>query len=889
MQISELAQGISARFEKSRIVFWYDPEESFTEELEQLSTPDSGLPDGVRVLNMGQESVLATKKRMEMDEPAARFLLYFPYMEPEPEQDWLLDIRLYSEQFYADHSSMLLNELGIPRMSLRGHIRQRQSFFASKQRMAQLKKWVTESEDERSLDRKMMAVVSKADSAELSDILFSLLREYAGTLVGAEDEPDAVSEYPLFQQIGKFQLEPALWALLSEAYGYTVEQPSFGDFVLKLFCTEFWSQIEGGERDWLLNNVMKTASGRSTALALMGSWRDSRAYAADYERIATVLAKKLEVADRCRQFQPMQLVECETFEAVEQAIIRGLVNDLLDSGKLPDRSLFESLLSRRLQSYWAQPSARNGREYQAIYQALRAAEQLLHLRHRFVDGFHFGSQFDNAKALYNGYVEELYQFDQAYRLFNEHVLSVMSKGADILRALDDAVENLYTQWFLPELGLAWDRHLSGESLLDKWQLSGVPRQNDFYDREVKARLKSKKAKRVFVIISDALRYEIARELGDTINQEKRFKAELATQLGVLPSYTQLGMAALLPHQQLSYQATEGGAAVLADGRSTQGLENRNALLQSVNGMAVTAKELMGWSNQEGRERVRQAEVVYIYHDTIDAIGDKAGTEEKTFEACRLAVSELKDLVGRVINRLNGSQVVITADHGFLFQQKALTANDRTVLHSKPGGTIEAKKRYIVGDQLPADDNCWHGRLSVTAGGDPSSSRGTEFLLPRGNQRFHFVGGARFVHGGAMLQEICLPVLTVRELHKAQAASHEKKPVEVLVASQPIRLVNNIDKIRLIQTEPVGGQFIPRQLDIMVVDAAGNAVSSRETLTFDSTGTALDDRVREVRLKLIGSSFSRTDSYFLLLENVETHTTYAKYNVTIDLAFQDDFF
>ena len=87
MQISELAHGISARFEKSRIVFWYDPEESFTEELEQLSTPDSGLPDGVRVLNMGQESVLATKKRMEMDEPAFRFLLYFPYMEPEPEQD----------------------------------------------------------------------------------------------------------------------------------------------------------------------------------------------------------------------------------------------------------------------------------------------------------------------------------------------------------------------------------------------------------------------------------------------------------------------------------------------------------------------------------------------------------------------------------------------------------------------------------------------------------------------------------------------------------------------------------------------------------------------------------------------------------------------------------
>jgi hypothetical protein len=86
---------------------------------------------------------------------------------------------------------------------------------------------------------------------------------------------------------------------------------------------------------------------------------------------------------------------------------------------------------------------------------------------------------------------------------------------------------------------------------------------------------------------------------------------------------------------------------------------------------VTAKELIGWSNAEGREKIKDAEVVYIYHDVIDSIGDKAPTEDITFEACRSALEELKDLVTRVINRLNASRVVITADHGFLFQQKML--------------------------------------------------------------------------------------------------------------------------------------------------------------------------------------------------------------------------
>ena len=915
MQISELAQGVAAKLEQSRIVFWYDPEQSFTEELEHLanalsSTKESVakeahlnekqdkaaditarvLPNDLTILNMGNESVLAVKKRIEVDEREAKFLIYFPSAEPEPDRDWLLDVRLYSEQFFADHSSMLLNELGIPKMALRTHIRKRQSFFANKQRIAGLKKWVTENEDELSLDRKMMAVVVKADSASLSDILLGLLRAYSTALdapaAGAdgsyEDEslgqPDAFKQ--VWSQLGKFDLETSLWAYLSEGFGYTVEEPTFSDFVLKLFCTEFWSQIEGVERDWLLNNVLKSASGRATALAFMVSWRDSRSFAAYYESISKVLSQQLEISTRAGQYHPVELIECETFEAVEQAIIRGLVRDLLDSSKALDRVQFDTVLSRRLASHWTL----SRKEYFAIYEAIRNAEELMHLRNRYVDGFHF----DNAKAMYDAYTTDIYRFDQAYRLFNEHVHSVLSKGADILRQLDDEVESIYTNWYLYELGLAWDRHLANEKLLEKWQISGVPHQYDFYEKEVRTRLSLKQTKRVFVIISDALRFEIANELGAIINNEKRFKAEVSTQLGVLPSYTQLGMAALLPHKALSYQP-EQGTAVYVDGISSQGLDNRNSILQKVGGMAVSSKELMSWSNQEGRDKVRDVEVVYIYHDTIDAIGDKAATEEKTFEACRSAIEELKDLVGRVINRLNGSRVVITADHGFLFQQKALVAADKTSLKTKPAGAIEAKKRYIVGNNLPSDEACWKGSINDTAHGSSGSPYQAEFLLPKAAQRFHFVGGAKFVHGGAMLQEVCVPVLHVRELQKEQAAKHEKQPVGVVAATQPIKLVNNIDKVRFIQTDPVGERFVARLLDVYIVDAQGNEVSSRETINFDSVSKVMDERTREARLKLIGSQFDRNAQYTLVLENAEMRTRYSQYAVTIDLAFQDDFF
>jgi len=726
---------------------------------------------------------------------------------------------------------------------------------------------VTENEDERSLDRKMLAVLVKADSAALSDILLSLLKDYS---LGLETD-----EWPLMAAVSKFNLAEALWLNLAEEFAYEAKDPSLADVALKLFCTELWSQIDGSDRDWLLNNVLKTSAGRATALAFMASWRDSRSYARYHDSISQLLGQKLEVANKCAHYQAHELVECASFETVEQTLIRGLVHDLLDSSKALDRALFESILSRRLVGHWCL----SRKEYTAIYEAMRNAELLLHLRQRFVDGFHY----ESGKAMYEAYQTDLYRFDQAYRLFNEHIQALVNIGAEILRQLDDAIENLYTQWYLYELGLSWDRLLEQEQRLGNWKLTDIASQYDFFQTAVKPRIKAKQTKRIFVIISDALRYEIAEELSFMLNREKRFKAELSSQLGVLPSYTQLGMAALLPHKTLEYQT--GTGTVLVDGLSTAGLDNRNTVLEKHNGLAVSSKDLMSWSNQEGREKISDAEIVYIYHDTIDFICDKQGGEDRTPQVCRTAIEELTDLIGRIINRLNGSQVLVTADHGFLFQQKALNKSDKTELAIKPNGAVEAKKRYIVGENLPSNELYWKGKIADTAGalGD------TEFMVPKGAQRFHFVGGAKFVHGGAMLQEICVPVLYIKELQKEQVAKHEQQRVGVVVVRQPIKLVNNIDKISFIQTDAVAEGFIARQLDVYIVDSDNRVVSSRETLNFDSRSKVMDERTREARLKLVGSVFDRHAAYTLVLEECDTQTRYQHYAVTIDLAFQDDFF
>nr|MBA2815917.1 alkaline phosphatase, TIGR02687 family protein [Candidatus Pantoea persica] len=223
--------------------------------------------------------------------------------------------------------------------------------------------------------------------------------------------------------------------------------------------------------------------------------------------------------------------ECETTLSIEQTIIHALVTQLQEESTTLDREAFKKLLSGRQSKYWCQTR----QEYYVIDDVLRQAERLLNLRNRHIDGFHY----QDSATFWKAYCEELPRFDQAYRLFNEYALLVHSKGAMILKSLDDYIEALYSNWHLAELSRSWNQVLEAENRMQEWRIAGVPRQQNFYNEVVKPLFNNPQIKRVFVTISDALRYEVAEELGNQLNTEKRFTAELRSQLGVLPSWVWL--------------------------------------------------------------------------------------------------------------------------------------------------------------------------------------------------------------------------------------------------------------------------------------------------------------------------------------------------------------
>ena len=192
------------------------------------------------------------------------------------------------------------------------------------------------------------------------------------------------------------------------------------------------------------------------------------------------------------------------------------------------------------------------------------------------------------------------------------------------------------------------------------------------------------SRKAFVIASDAFRFEAAEELARELNGMYRLRAELETLLGVLPSYTALGMASLLPHEALSFGAK---GDVLVDGKSSVA-PKRGDILKAIGGTAIKADELLAMKKVEGRAFVRPHRVIYIYHNVIDAVGDSQSTESGTFRAVRKAIQDLARLTSHIINSLNGSYVVITADHGIPLSRGAAQRNRP----ERPAGQAEGNHR-----------------------------------------------------------------------------------------------------------------------------------------------------------------------------------------------------
>lgn len=849
--------------DESGIVFWSDPDRQFGDLVESL---DLGRTSIVRTTDA---SALETKLRIASASAEERFVLYEDRPRPEPAKDWLLDVRHYARSFSADRASHIREDLGLADFSMRDHVAVRAKFFGSKDRLARISKLVSPDDREAAIDRKIMATLLRIDHAEFFSILIALFDAFPDP-----GDLDALPE--VWEEFGKYEVEAAFWQQARSIFAYEDENPSLRSLLVRLLVTDFAKNLNG-KTPSALAHLRLPGQGAGSAVVFVAQWQDSAIRHRSFDHLSQSVARAINLDTHLHRVEPEYLQDTKTFLIVEKALAASLRDRIIQTSDTIDADEVATLVRLRKNGYWANENLSDAAPRKAlasVYDALGHAAALFGLRIAHAAGFERSSP----EAFWQAYETEFYRFDMLYRHFCEAADEAEAAGWDILKSLREKVENVYGNSYVSPLAAAWAPHV--ETLLSsRWDIPSVVRQARFFEANVRPILDRDSDSRVFVIISDALRYEAAKELNSLLNGTYRLEARISTQLGVLPSYTQLGMASLLPHQKLGFE----NGIVTVDGKSSSGLENRSKILAARGGVAIKAGDLMEMSKEDGRSFLRDKSVVYVYHNHIDQTAD-AGDEDKTFVAVRTTIDYLAGVVKRIVNSLNGTKIFVTADHGFLFREAAPTAVDKNAIENKPTGTVLAKKRYLIGTDLGTHPGAYAAPMSRTS----NVKDGTEFWVPKGTARFHFMGGTRFLHGGAMPQEICVPLIQINYKKKGDAEATRKRIVPISLLGTNNRITSMRHRFRLCQTEQVTDRVRPLKATVGIY-SGGILVSDVKTVSFESTAPTLGEEWQhEIWLTLSGRMFDKKTRYELIVRNAADETEVLNQHVVIDLSFASDF-
>jgi uncharacterized protein (TIGR02687 family) len=365
----------------------------------------------------------------------------------------------------------------------------------------------------------------------------------------------------------------------------------------------------------------------------------------------------------------------------------------------------------------------------------------------------------------------------------------------------------------------------------------APKQFEFFDREIK-----NNATKTVVIISDALRYEAAKELLGVMHGDDKNVAEMDFQIASIPSKTSLGMAQLLPHQNLQFN--QGN--ITESGINTEGINNRDQILKIIDqeAIAIQFSKAESMPRTEARELFKSP-LVYVYHDVIDARGDKRSSERGTFNAVTEAVADLSKFISKLHHTYSVTRVFVTSDHGFIYQDMEIQEQDK---EPAPGfGDISSHNRYEISSEVKSLRLGYCFPLGKTS--DFKDGDQVYVIIPESINRYKKQGvGHQFIHGGGSLQEIITPV--INSYRKSQAVVKKVKP---LVANESkLRIISNILRVSIIQEKKVSRNEKELNL-ILALYKDSELVSNEVSLTLNSTSDSPSDRVFKVELILNNSA------------------------------------
>lgn len=430
---------------------------------------------------------------------------------------------------------------------------------------------------------------------------------------------------------------------------------------------------------------------------------------------------------------PGALGSIDTFRFEERALLRH-AGDLISNGKFGEAL---TLVADRERSFWLDRDVSRKAQWEATRRMAELGSVAMKVR-KAVD-----KTAADAAAWLDAYVskEGWFRLDQAQRRLEAWVANLDEEPEErplgvVRRAHEDTCHAM-AEGFTKALVKAG------------WTVPGALHQTRVWSEVV-----ADKPKPVAYLLVDAMRFEMGVELAERLPKSSEVSVRAA--LGALPSITPIGMAALQPGASASFSVVEQGGklGVRIDDSFMPDLAARkkHAAARVPKLVDLALDELLSLQPSKLAKKLEGAQVVVVRSQEID----HAGETGFTFQA-RQVMDTVIDNLARAIRKLAAAgveQAVVSADHGHLFFPNDRDESMRT---DAPGGnTVDLHRR------------CWIGRGGATSVGCvrvAASSLGyasdLEFVFPAATGVFKAGGDLAFHHGGPSLQEMVVPVLTVR--------------------------------------------------------------------------------------------------------------------------------
>ena len=408
--------------------------------------------------------------------------------------------------------------------------------------------------------------------------------------------------------------------------------------------------------------------------------------------------------------------------------------------------------------------------------------------------------------------------------------------------------------------------------MGKYDSNRMTLQKDFYKTYVKPF--NDKKDRVIVIISDAFRYECAKELN---NKLKTFasKSEIGYMQGLVPSYTKLGMASVLPNKELS--RVKDSDDILVDGQVSSSIKDRELLLQQANpdSIAVKYDDLYEMTKMEWKKMFSGKKVVYIYHDTVDNAGEH--NENTIFTACEKAINELEKLVKDLHTTFSGINAFITADHGFFYKRGKVESYEKT---TKTSNATKQKTRYSYSDSVSNEEGILSINLDYVFGENSGYVN-----IPKGNIIFARQGtGINYVHGGILPQEIIVPVIDF----KSTRTSDGSKKVGITYSGLSTKITNAITYLEFLQDNNIDENNKPCRYLLHFEDEDGVRISDECTIIANYENTEVKDRFFREKFVFKNKAYDKNKPYYLVIIDEETGIEHTRIKFYIDIAIVNNF-